>query len=266
MMTRVSFPLPLAVMAVLALAAAEASAQGDSFEWQGRIASGGSLEVKGVSADIRADLAAGDLAEVRALKRGRRSDFDDVDFEVVQDDKYVTVCVIYRDRRGRWTSCEPEGWAHMDLDDIDVSVGFTVRVPADVEFAGRTISGDVEVEGLRSDVVAKTVSGRVTVSTSGIAEASTVSGSIRASLGRGDWDGGLRFSTVSGSITLQLPRELDTEVEFESLSGEFDSDFPITVRSARHRWIGGALRGTIGAGGRYLELATVSGDVRLIRR
>ncbi len=266
MMTRVTLRVPAAVVGVLALAAAAAAAQGDSFEWQGRIATGDVLEIQGVSADIRAELAEGSVAEVTAVKRGRSRDFDAVDFEVLQDGGGVTVCVIYRDRRGRWTSCEPGGWDHMDLDDIDVSVDFTVRVPAGVEFAGRTISGDVEAEGLRSDVVAKTVSGRVTVSTSGIAEASTVSGSIRASLGRADWDGELRFNTVSGSITVELPPELETEVEFESLSGDFDSDFPITMRSAARRWVGGAIRGTIGAGGRYLELKTVSGDVRLMRR
>ena len=265
-MKRVHTLTPVVLAALLCSAVAETAAQGNSFEWQGRIDAGGLLEVKGVSADIRAELADGDVAEVTALKRGRSRDFDDVDFEVVQDDDGVTVCVIYRDRRGRWTSCEPGGWDHMDLDDIDVSVDFSVRVPAGVEFFGWTISGDVEAEGLRSDVVAKTISGRVTVATSGIAEASTVSGSIRASLGRADWEGELRFSTVSGSITLQLPQGLETEVEFESLSGDFDSDFPITVQRADHRWIGGTLRGTIGAGGRYLELSTVSGDVRLVRR
>ncbi len=265
-MNKVLHRVPAAVLAFLAMAKVHSAAQSDSFEWQGRVEAGKVLEIKGVSADIRAELADGDLAEVRASKRGRSRDFAEVDFEVVDDGQGVTVCVIYRDRRGRWTSCEPRGWDHMDLDDIDVSVDFTVRVPAGVDFIGTTISGDVEAAGLRSDVVAKTVSGRVTVATSGIAEASTVSGSIRASLGRADWQGELRFGTVSGSITLELPQGLDTEVEFESLSGEFDSDFPITVRSAGHRWIGGTLRGTIGEGGRYLELKTVSGDVRLLRR
>jgi hypothetical protein len=257
---------PLAVAALLGAVAVGLAAQDDSFEWKGRMNAGTVLEIKGISADIWAELADGDHAEVVATKRGRSRDFDEVDFEVFQDGEDVTVCVIYRDRRGRWTSCEPRGWDNMDLDDIDVSVDFSVRVPAGVEFVGSTISGDVEAEGLESDVVARTISGRITVSTTGIAEATTVSGSIRASMGRSDWNGDLQFKTVSGSITVELPSGLDTEVEFESLSGNFDSDFPITVRSTGHRWIGGRIRGTIGEGGRYLNLATVSGDVRLMRR
>jgi hypothetical protein len=228
--------------------------------------SGDVLEVEGISADISAGLAEGDRAEVVAAKHGRSGDFGDVDFEVLEDEQGVTVCVIYRTRRGGWTSCEPGGWDDKDLHDIDVSVDFVVRVPAGVDFVGRTISGDVEAEALRSNVMARTVSGRVSVSTSEIAEAATVSGSIRASLGKADWDGDLRFKTVSGGITVQMPADLHADVSFQSLSGDFDSDFPITVLSSGHRWIGGRLRGTIGDGGRRLDLATVSGDVRLVRR
>lgn len=257
--------MPVAAAAFLGAAAGSVTAQDDSFEWKGRMDAGAVFRVKGVSADIRAGLADGNQAEVVATKHGHRRDFDDVDFEVYQDGEDVTVCAIYRDRRDRWTSCEPGGWDNRDLDDIDVAVDFTVRVPAGVKFVGSTISGDVQAEGLESDVVATTISGRVTVSTSGIAEASTVSGSIRASLGRADWEGDLRFKTVSGSITVALPAGLNTEVDFESLSGDLDSEFPITVRSSGHRWIGGRIRGTIGAGGRHLDLKTVSGDVSLRR-
>ena len=75
------------------------------------------------------------------------------------------------------------------------------------------------------------------------------------------------FKTVSGDITLWLPDGIDTDVDFESLSGDLDSDFDMVVRDRhRHRWVGARLQGSIGAedgGGRSLSLSTVSGDVRI---
>ena len=84
----------------------------------------------------------------------------------------------------------------------DVSVDFVVRVPAGVRFDGRTVNGGVQAESLTADASARTVNGNVIVSTSGIARAGTVNGSITAALGRADWTDVLDFKTVNGSITL----------------------------------------------------------------
>ncbi|MEX2156638.1 MAG: hypothetical protein WD773_07330 [Gemmatimonadales bacterium] len=70
---------------------------------------------------------------------------------------------------------------------------------------------------MRADTKASTVNGSVRVTTTGLAEASTV-------------------------------------------NGEMESDFPMTVsgRFGPRRW-----RGTIGTGGRTLNLSTVNGEIRL---
>ena len=153
----------------------------------------------------------------------------------------------------------------VSIDDVDVDVDFEVRVPSGVLFTGRTVSGNVEVEDLDSFVLARTVSGDIYVSTSDLADAVTVSGSIDVAMGRADWRGDLEFHTVSGDITISFPESLNTEIEFETLSGDMDSDFPITMTSRRNQLIGGRISGTIGEGGRSLSLKTVSGDVRLRR-
>ncbi len=258
------------------VAPADVTAQQDRFEWSGRIARDDVIEVKGVSGDIRVVRASGDQVEVVATKYGRRREFDEIKFDVVEDADGVTICAMYprrvRGRRSRRTSnrrsyeCEPGPWHDLSIEDTDVEVDFEVRVPAGVRFAGRTISGDVEVEGLDAHVFARTVSGDIFVATTDLADVSTVSGSIDAEMGRTDWSGDLEFATVSGDITLSFPSDLNTEVEFESLSGDMDSDFPITLRSRSNRWIGGHVRGTIGDGGRSLSMKTISGDVRLMRR
>lgn len=62
---------------------------------------------------------------------------------------------------------------------IDVEVDVEVQLPAGVEFIGSSVTGDVDVEDVRSDVSASSVSGDVFVSTSEVGRGSTVSGDVR---------------------------------------------------------------------------------------
>ncbi|HEX2095229.1 MAG TPA: DUF4097 family beta strand repeat-containing protein [Longimicrobiaceae bacterium] len=250
----------------------------DPFRWRGRIPAGRSIEVKGVRGTIRALPATGNEVEVTAVRRGGRSNPGTVRIEVVPHEDGVTVCAVYprgrrdsrwggseepgRGREGEYNRCGSGEWRNLNVQDNDVAVDFTVRVPAGVRLVARNVSGDVEAEGLRSNVEARSVSGDIRLSTSGYGEASTVSGEIFAALGSAAWQDELDFSTVSGDITLELPARTSAEVRVETLSGEIDSDFPLEVerRNVRRR-----ARGTLGSGGRELYLTTLSGDVRLVR-
>jgi len=256
-----------ALVGVAVAVAGSASAQEESFRWTGPLSSGQVLEVRGISGDIRAEPASGGTVEVTAEKRGRSSDFDEVEVRVQQGRDGVTICAVYfpEDHPGNDCDLDGRGDRH-HRDNLRVSVDFVVKVPAGVEFVGNTVSGDVEARDLRSDVTAATVSGDVIVSTSGTARASAVSGSLDIEMGSLDWRN-LSFHTVSGDITLTLPEALATDVDFESISGDLDSDFDLRITSPqRRRWVGEKLRGTIGdGGGRSLKVNTVSGDVRLRR-
>src|SRR5206468_3147077 len=194
--------------------AAFATATAQDFNWHGRIAAGKRLEVKGVSGDVRAVLASGAEAVVNARKHARRSDPDDVEIKVVQSDEGVTICAVYPTppRAREENSCEPGDRWHSSTDNNDVVVDFEVQVPAGVEFNGQTVNGEMSAEGLKGDVKASTVNGSVRVSTTGLAEASTVNGSVYAEMGRANWNDELEFSTVNGGITLILPGKLDTEL------------------------------------------------------
>lgn len=257
-----------AACAALAAGGAGLGAQ-EPFEWSGRVAQGGTLEVKGISGSIRTELARNGTARVTATKRGRQSDFDEVEIRMEQEGDDVVICAIY----GSWNrsdgcdshgdSDEGRGWRRNRS--IDVSVDYVVQLPAGTRFHGALVTGDVEVAGVRSDVEAGTVTGDITISTTGVARASTVSGSVDVTMGSQDWDE-LDFNTVSGDITLRMPAALDAEVEFQSLSGDLESDFDMKVTQQRHRrWVGERIRATIGDGGRSLSFNTVSGDVRLLR-
>lgn len=249
------------IVTALCLAVVSTAAAQD-FNWHGRIAAGKRLEVKGVNGDVRAVLASGSEAVVNATKHSRRSDPEDVKIEVVETDDGITICAVYpTPRRARQENvCEPGDAWRSSTDNNDVSVDFEVQVPAGVEFNGQTVNGQMSAEGLRSDVRASSVNGSVRVSTTGLAEASTVNGSVYAEMGRANWNNDLEFSTVNGGITLTLPAKLDTDVRATTVNGDIESDYPMTVtgRIGPRR-----LRGTIGAGGRGLNLSTVNGEIRL---
>jgi hypothetical protein len=242
----------------------EAGAQSNDFRWRGVVASGRTLEIRGINGRVEASAAAGNEVEVVAVKSARRSNPAEVRVEVVEHAGGVTICAVYPSRDASQPNvCAPDGGGgRMSVHNNDVVVDFDVRVPAGVVFHGKTVNGDVEARGLVADVEARTVNGSIHIATRGLASAKTVNGSITAELGRGDWTGPLEFNTVNGGIELSLPASLSAEVDAQTLNGEIETDFPLTVqgRYSRRR-----LSGTIGGGGRELRLKTVNGSVHIKR-
>ncbi|MGE0158234.1 MAG: DUF4097 domain-containing protein [Gemmatimonadales bacterium] len=257
------------VVIAFVLAAGSATAQEQPFRWSGPLAPGQVIEVKGILGTITAELAPGGEAEVVAEKRGRSSDFADVEIRVVEEADGVTICAVHHPEDYDSDDCDLDDRSRdrrrNDRRGARVDVDFTVLVPAGVELIGTVVSGDVDVRGLRSDVSAHSVSGDVAVSTTGVVEAGTVSGSLDVEMGSLDWRH-LSFNTVSGDVTLRVPENLEAEVDFESLSGRLDTDFDMRVEERRNgRFVGSRVEGIIGDGGRRLTFHTVSGSVRLLR-
>jgi hypothetical protein len=251
--------LGLALVAAGVAAPLGGAAAQAEFHWRGAIAAGKSIEIKGVNGDVSAVAGSGQT-EVSAVKHARRSDPEEVKIEVVEHADGVTICAVYPSDGRRENSCEAGSDGHMNTHDNDVRVDFTVRVPAGVRFIGKTVNGAIDATSLASDVEARTVNGSIHISTTGLANAETVNGSIVAALGRASWSDVLEFRTVNGGITLDLPASLSTEVRANTVNGDIVTDFPLTVTGRlgpRH------LRGTIGTGGRELALSTVNGTIRL---
>jgi hypothetical protein len=233
----------------------------DGFSWRGSIDSGDVLEIKGVNGPIIVERASGSQIEVTAEAEGRRDDARTVTIERVEHAGGITLCAVYPTPEGGPDNyCAPGDDGHMNVDKNDVQVSFHVLLPEGVTFHGRTVNGDVQAMGLDSDVLLTTVNGGVVLSTTGRAEATTVNGSIEAAFGESDFGGGLTFSTVNGSITLDVPDNIDANLDASWLNGELDSDLPFTLQG---RMAKGHARGVIGDGGPLLSLSTVNGSIRL---
>lgn len=240
------------------LAATPALAQ-DTWNWRKAVAAGKAIEIKGINGDVSATAASGSEVEVVARKSGERNDPADVKIEVVEHANGVTICAIYPQRGNE---CLPGARGRSENRNNDVEVDFEVRVPRGVLFTGRTVNGSVRATGMTADVDASTVNGSVRVSTTGLAQASSVNGSLTVRMGRTNWNDVLEFKTVNGAITVEMPDNLSTEVQASTVNGSLSSDWPMTVRG---KWGPRRMNGRIGNGGRELALESVNGDIELRR-
>lgn len=238
------------------------------FRWTGRIAPGQGIEIKEFNGDISADPSSSGEVEVIALKHSRDRT-DGVTIKVVEHTRGVTICAVYpTDDPNQTTDCEPanqprtRSTGNINMRDKDVTVDFKVKVPAGVEFLGRTINGEISVNSLASNVVTNTVNGSISISTSGYASARTVNGEIAARIGNANWSGSLEFKTVNGEINIDLPSSASTSITAKTFNGEVSSEFPLTVQGKFNRK---ELIGTIGGGGRDLILKTLNGSINLRR-
>ena len=217
------------------------AAAAQDFQWHGAIPQGRAIEIKGVNGDVRAEPSGGNEVEVVAVKRGTRDNPDSVRIDVVPHAGGVTICAVYPSRDGQKPNeCLPGDAGRMNVQNNDVSVRFTVRVPAGVALVEKTVNGEIEALRLNGDVTLSTVNGSVSFSTTA----------------------GGRAATVNGSITLTLPPDLNTDVKATTVNGDISSDFPMTVsgRISRRK-----VEGTIGGGGRLLSLDSVNGSITLKR-
>ena len=236
--------------------------QAEDWEWQGSVDRGDAIEIKGVNGAIKATGASGSRVMVTAVKKGRDDDPADVRIEVVEHSGGVTICAVYPDAGGKKNECAPGDGGRLSSKDNDVQVNFTVQVPDGVRLVATTVNGGIEAGDLRADAMATTVNGDIRIASTGTVKAKTVNGSIQASMGRADWSGTLDFNTVNGSITVRLPDDVNTDVSASTVNGSLETDFPLTVQG---KFSMKKMRGTIGSGGRDLDMETVNGSIHLKR-
>jgi len=154
------------------------------------------------------------------------------------------------------------GWGDRGRDWDDVQIDIEVKLPKSMRVNAHSVSGNVSVVGAEGDVRAGSVSGDVRMERlrANSVRATSVSGDVKVTVDALTGIGDLKFTSVSGNVTVELPQGTDADVTMRSVSGSLDSDFPLTLngRMSRNR-----LEARIGKGGRDLEVSTVSGDVRL---
>jgi hypothetical protein len=226
-----------------------ASASAQDFQKSYTLNPGGQIKIGNISGDVVVTGYDGNAILVTATKEGR--DRDKVEVEDLSSGNRVEVRVRYP----KHCNC-------------DASINFKVQVPRALsyQFEGiNSVSGEVEIQGVTGEIHASSVSGEVRVKdVSGSVNASSVSGSVEVEIQKLSGNDDLKFSSVSGSVNVKMPGNLDADVDMSTMSGSLKTDFPIEIQKEKYGPRHSA-RGLLGDGSRRLRMSSVSGSLSLSR-
>jgi len=267
-MTRKLLLTSLLALGAATVATSAGAQQSRDWNWSGTLGAGRTIYLRNINGDVRFEAGTGNKVEVRAEKRWRRGNPDEVRIEARQSgsgDGDVIICAFWNER----ATCDENGYHgnndrdrrwRDDDDNGNVSVHFVVKIPANARVDASTVNGEMIVEGTSADIDASTVNGNIEAhSASGRVEANTVNGSITVRTNNANVDG-LEYSTVNGSITIELPANVNANISMTTVNGNLSSDFPLTLDGTINPR---RIRAKLGNGGPTIRATTVNGSVRL---
>ena len=193
--------------------------------------SGGTLRLKTFSGRVKITGGSGDQLVVHAIRRATRERLADIKLEITTSGSTIEVDANHRlvERRN----------------DNVVETDFDIQLPARTRLDIKTFSANVTVIGVNANQNIDGFSSDVIIESS-------------------DWGEGndVDVNTFSGNVRLRLPGSARGNIDFNSFSGRFESDLPVTLNSSSRRNFRGQLNG--GGSGDF-RLKTFSGDVRILR-
>lgn len=226
------------------------------------------LELSNLNGQIRVTQGTGrdfDLVATTVVKSG---DPRLVKVILEEGQGFVRVCTIYLTRDPNRTSCRggnsTDDGTNRRGERLDISIDYEVRAPAGVKLEVDNVNGGVVLRGLDTPATVETVNGGIAFDGVGAHRLSTVNGRITGRFTSSSWSGDLDLSTVNGAIDLTLPADFGAEIRGQTVNGGIDfGEFPVTMKG---KWGPRTFTGTIGSGGRRVNIETVNGSVRLQRR
>jgi len=216
------------------------------------------VEVYGLNGDIRATHSENETLYVYAVKRGVKSDPDEVQIEFDSTTTGVRICARYPRPSGALNDCGPD----QDVKRNDVIVDFALKVPAGARLIAHTVNGSIGGDDMQGPVEASTVEGGISIVSTHRVTAKTVDGSIDVMMGPLGWGSEpMSYTTTNGSVLLRIPSFVDASIDARTTSGHITCSLAgvATEHSDRQH-----LAATMGKGGTRLTLETVNGYVELL--
>jgi DUF4097 and DUF4098 domain-containing protein YvlB len=219
----------------------------------------GTLRVRTFSGYVHVTGTSGRDVTIKAVRTASRDVLDHVQLTIDTSGSTVTIDANDKDRN----------WSRNRGDDQVVSTDFDIEMPASASLDVNGFSSPVEVTNVTGDERLETFSASITVTgAKGSIDAHTFSGRVDVDLVGAGSRPHLAAHTFSGSIRARLAETARADLQFNSFSGQFDSDVPLTMRSARR----GRVAGHFGSGSDSsasadgaLKFETFSGDVRIVK-
>ena len=192
---------------------------------------GGTLRLKTFSGRVKITGGPGDQLVIHAVRRATRERLNDIKLEITQSGNTVEVDANHRivERRN----------------DNVVETDFEITLPAKTRLDIKTFSADVTVTGVSASQNIDGFSSDVIIESTDFADGNDID-----------------VNTFSGNVRLRLPANARGAIDFNSFSGRFESDLPVTLNTSSRRNFRGTLNG--GGAGNF-RLKTFSGDVSIRR-
>jgi DUF4097 and DUF4098 domain-containing protein YvlB len=213
------------------------------------LAPGGTVRLKTFSGRVTINGTSGNQVVIKAVRRATRDRLNDIKLEITQNGNVIDIDANHRAVERR--------------NDNVVETDFDIQVPNQVKLDLRTFSAPITVGSVNGDVVVEGFSSEIRLTdVSGPKRVKTFSGAVHVQANA--WADGddMNVNTFSGDVVLSLPASARGDVVFDSFSGTFNSDLPVTMSSSSRRSFRGSLNG---GGGTDFRLNTFSGDVRIQR-
>jgi hypothetical protein len=234
---------------------------GRAWAFHGSVAPGKWVWIHNVRGSVTVEPSQSGALEISAVKTYRSpSDSARVRIVTAAGDSGLAVCAVWS---GSGRECGPKNVfpQHQNLRG-DVSVDFTVRLPARVRLGASTMLGDLRVRGARAPLWLHTVNGAVDATTTqGPVDVHSINGAVRVRV-EGFADTGIvDIGTVNGAVIAELPATLDAEVHAHTNNGSIETDYGLPVTGKFP--LGQDVAATVGKGGRLVNLKTINGAVQL---
>ena len=193
--------------------------------------SGGTVRLKTFSGRVKITGTSGDQVVIHAVRRASRDRLDDIKLEITSTGSIVEINANHQlvERRN----------------DNVVETDFDIQVPARARLDIKTFSAPVTVTGVNGSQNIDGFSSNITIESSEFGDGNDID-----------------VNTFSGDVRLRLPASAKGNISFNSFSGSFESELPVTLNSSSKRNFRGALNG--GGSGDF-RLKTFSGDVTITR-
>jgi DUF4097 and DUF4098 domain-containing protein YvlB len=218
----------------------------------------GTVRLRTFSGRVHITGTSGRDVTITAVRKADRDVLDHVHLTIDTSGSTVSIDANDKDR----------GWSRNRNDGDVVQTDFEIEMPASASLDVNGFSSPVVVTNVTGDQRLETFSGTITVSgAKGSVDAHTFNADVDVDLVAAGATPNLDAHTFSGSIRAKLADTARADVQFNSFSGQFDSDLPLTMRSSRR----GRVAGHFGSGsdsssaGATLKFETFSGDVRVVK-
>lgn len=147
-----------------------------------------------------------------------------------------------------------------------------ITVPTDTSLRLHTLSGGIDVDGVRGEVEVHTLNGHITLNhISGTVTADSQNGPIKVTMESLNSSKPLSLSSFNGLVDLTLPADVRATLTVKTNHGAVYSDFDVTlggrtIRDGDRLRLDNTIRGTINGGGVDITIHTLNGAVYIRKK